>query len=217
MRSRIVLQAELVQRQLGQRSGGQGRRDFLGGLLERFGRKSVQEHEPQDQVSAHERPDRQHRIVAIGRVGHDHAAWTDHGKVELQIRAEPDLDDTVDTAERADLIRCRRFTVIDDQISACVLGQLAFSWLLTVVTTRAPKNFASWIAKWPTAPAPPATRIVLPSMGPSANRHRCAVIAGTPRLAPSSAETPSGSGTAWLAGTTVPSPAVPHWRPAAAR
>ena len=62
----------------------------------------------------------------------------------------------------------------------------------------------------------PATSTALPSTGPSANRHRCAVIAGTPRLAPKSIEIPSGSRTARSAGTTVHSAAVPQRRPAAA-
>ena len=72
------------------------------------------------------------------------------------------------------------------------------------------------MAKWPTTPAPPATSTVLPVSGPSANRQRWAVIAGTPRLAPSSKEALSGRGTAWRPGTTVHSAAVPHRRPAAA-
>src|SRR5215470_16130738 len=66
------------------------------------------------------------------------------------------------------------------------------------------------MAKCPTAPAPPATSTVFPLTWPSANRHQYAVMAGTPRLAPSSSDTPSGSGTAWSCGTRVHSAAVPH-------
>src|SRR5262249_56092988 len=91
----------------------------------------------------------------------------------------------------------------------------AFSGPLAVATTRAPARTASSIAKCPTAPAPPATSTVFPVIGPSANRHQCAVIAGTPRLAPSSRDALAGSGTAWRSVTTVHSAAVPQRRPAA--
>jgi hypothetical protein len=91
------------------------------------------------------------------------------------------------------------------------------SSLLTVATTRAPPQRASSIAARPTAPAPPATRTVRPSIGPSAKTHRCAVMTGMPRLAPMSAETPSGSATARLSGTTVYWAAVPHGRCQAAK
>src|SRR6478609_3681924 len=92
------------------------------------------------------------------------------------------------------------------------------SGLLTVVLTVASDHRASWIAALPTAPAPPATRTVRPSIvpgprrvGPSSVtvRHRCAVRNGTPRLAPRSNDPTSGSSTTWRAGTTAYSCAVP--------
>jgi hypothetical protein len=97
----------------------------------------------------------------------------------------------------------------------------AFSWLLTVVITVAPAQVASWMAALPTAPAPPATSTVRPARLPGAIRsgprsaivrHRCAVIAGMPMLAPSSKDALSGNGTACRAGSTTYSCAVPSGR-----
>src|SRR6266511_152606 len=77
---------------------------------------------------------------------------------------------------------------------------------------------ASWMAAFPTAPAPPATRTVRPAIvpgprraGPSSVtvRHLCAVRNGTPRLAPRSNDATSGRNTTWRAGTTAYSCAVP--------
>ena len=62
--------------------------------------------------------------------------------------------------------------------------------------TVAPPHLASWIAALPTAPAPPVTRMVWPSTGPSAKTARCAVSAGMPRQAPASKSVLSGSFTA---------------------
>src|SRR6188472_870705 len=95
-----------------------------------------------------------------------------------------------------------------------------------VVTTLAPAQAASWIAAWPTAPAPPVTRIVRPSSAPGPSRlgpsswmvrARWAVIAGTPRLAPTSYDAEPGRRTACSAGTTVYSEAVPIGRSCCAR
>ena len=75
------------------------------------------------------------------------------------------------------------------------MASAAFSGLLTVVTTVAPDQRASWIAALPTAPAPPATSTVIPSRAPGPSRvgppsmevsARCAVTAGTPSDAPRS-------------------------------
>lgn len=49
-------------------------------------------------------------------------------------------------------------------------------------------------------------------MGPSAKRHRCAVIAGIPRHAPSANDAVAGSVIARRAGTHTYSAAVPYGR-----
>jgi len=67
---------------------------------------------------------------------------------------------------------------------------------LTVVITFAPPQRASSIAAWPTAPAPPVTRIHWPLMGPSEKRQAWAVMAGMPRHAPAANSVSSGSSTA---------------------
>ena len=93
----------------------------------------------------------------------------------------------------------------------------AFSSLLTVVTTVAPDQRASWIAALPTAPAPPATSTTA-LQGPRAEparpvlaavSARWAVTAGTPRLAPRSYDAASASGATRSTGCTVYSAAVP--------
>ncbi len=90
-----------------------------------------------------------------------------------------------------------------------------------MVTTVAPDHRASWMAAWPTAPAPPATRTVRPSsvpgprlVGPSTPTvsARWAVRAGIPRLAPTSKEVPAGRATAWSSAMAISSWAVPSDR-----
>ena len=114
------------------------------------------------------------------------------------------LDDEVD-AVGGDLADRRGgvvVAVVDDVVGAGGGGQAAFAGPLTVVITVAPAQRASWIAAWPTAPAPPATSTTLPARAPGCSRRgpssatvraRWAVMAGTPRLAPTSKPTPSGS------------------------
>ena len=63
----------------------------------------------------------------------------------------------------------------------------------------------------------PVDRIVEVALGANLQLDLAISRPGTPRLAPSSMETPSGSGTARFSGTTVHSAAVPQRRPAAAR
>ncbi|NKJ36720.1 hypothetical protein FHT28_003458 [Rhizobium sp. SG570] len=65
----------------------------------------------------------------------------------------------------------------------------------------------------PATPLPPWTRIRLPRTPPSANRHRCAVIAGTLRDAPTSKDTLSASLTDCTEGKTTNSAAVPNALP----
>ena len=72
------------------------------------------------------------------------------------------------------------------------------------------------MAAFPTAPAPPVTMSVRPATDPPANTQRWAVMKGMPSPAPCANEMPSGSGTAWCAGTQVNWAAVPFQRPAAA-
>src|SRR6476661_8397495 len=100
----------------------------------------------------------------------------------------------------------------------------AFWSPLTVVITVAPAQRASWMAAWPTAPAPPVTRTVRPARAPAESlagpssfdvRARCAVNAGIPNEAPVSKDSVSGRGTALLPGTTTYSCAVPSLLPQA--
>jgi hypothetical protein len=83
---------------------------------------------------------------------------------------------------------------------------------------RCARPAASWIAAFPTAPAPPATSTLQSPRAPGCNRvgpssatvsARCAVTAGMPMLAPSSNPAPAGSANARSARTTVYSWAVP--------
>ena len=60
----------------------------------------------------------------LGGVGHDRAAWREHGEVQLQIRADRHLDGAVDRAERADLLRRAGLAVVNDQVGTCPGGQL---------------------------------------------------------------------------------------------
>jgi hypothetical protein len=101
-------------------------------------------------------------------------------------------------------------------------ASFAFSPVLTVAITRAPAQRASWMVACPTAPAPPATSTVRPARLLGVKRAgessctvkaRRAVTAGMPMLAPSSNDASSGSGTAYFAGTTTCSCAVPPGRP----
>ena len=76
--------------------------------------------------------------------------------------------------------------------------------------TVAPRILANWITYWLTDPAPPETsKVMLLSASASANTW-WAVIAGMPRQAPASKLTLSGSFTAWIAGSTMYSAAVPN-------
>jgi hypothetical protein len=68
------------------------------------------------------------------------------------------------------------------------------------------------MAASPTAPPPPCTSNVRPATGPSAKTAKCAVIAGTPKQAPTAKSTPSGSGARLPSGTVRNSAAVPYSR-----
>ena len=110
--------------QFGQRPAGQRRGDVPGGLLERGRRHAVQQHEPQDHVRGHAGTHRQHGICPICSVGHDHVARREDGEVQLQVRAERDLDDPVDGPERFDFIGGGRLPVVHDQVGAGAPGQV---------------------------------------------------------------------------------------------
>jgi hypothetical protein len=172
-------------------------------------------------IEAHVPPDIQvERGAAVVGVDRDRPTGTQDGQIKLRIRARGDLDHEIDavpgnTADRLGRVRLR---VRDDVVRAGRRREPGLRLPAAVAITCAPAQRASWTAALPTAPAPPATRIVLPSRAPGRSRDgpssatvsaRWAVTAGMPMLAPSSNSAPAGSRKARSAGTTVNSCAVP--------
>ena len=68
--------------------------------------------------------------------------------------------------------------VVHDVVRTGRAGERRLLSLLTVVTTVAPAQRASWIAALPTAPAPPATSTVVPSSAPGTEPGRAALGGG---------------------------------------
>ena len=79
------------------------------------------------------------------------------------------------------------------------------SWLPgePLAITRAPRAWASWIAKCPTPPAPPVTNSVSPPRSPSRSSDWCAVSEASGSAAASSKESPSGMCARKPSGTVV--------------
>ena len=69
--------------------------------------------------------------------------------------------------------------------------------------TRAPRASASWIATWPTPPAPPVMKSVSPPRRPSSSSDWCAVSATSGSAAASSNDSSGGMCARYPSGTVV--------------
>jgi hypothetical protein len=163
-----LFECEAVERQTGvgshrQCTVGHCRRHIGDRLVLRRARNRIHENELVANVAGHQVAHNQGELAATiaGVDGHG-AVRRQHRDVESGVRGRRQLDEDVDPIrdEIADLVGRVAAEVVDDWSAPAAWPSFAFSSLLMVVITRAPPQRASWMAAWPTAPAPPATSTV---------------------------------------------------------
>ncbi len=148
----------------GERAVGDRRRHVLCGGREGFLADGVEQQAlPPDVLGEAGADGGGESVTAVVGVVPDGTVVRDHVDVEVGVLGDGDLDDVVDPLrrERADAVGERIIGILQHVVrTAAARASASFSSLLTVAMTVAPAHTASWMAAWPTAPAPPCTRTV---------------------------------------------------------
>ena len=141
--------------------------DASGGRPEGGNPNVVEQDELQGHIGRHAATDRQERVLCLAGVGDDDRARTAKSQVEIEVGAKGNLHDAVE--RRGECPQARRHVglpVVYDELRSSLASQISLLGVLAVAATRAPPKRASSMAKWPTAPAPPATKTFVPSRRP---------------------------------------------------